>query len=74
MTMVEKVIRNIDMVMIENSGEHCTRPLLEKLAKAAIEAMREPNEQMMKAGLAINVNDDGFKVFYKAVIDAALKE
>jgi hypothetical protein len=76
MTMIEKVARAIckDCYINFDKLTEKSKQATMRNAKAAIEAMREPNEQMMKAGLEINVNDDGFKVFYKAMIDAALKE
>lgn len=42
-------------------------------AKAAIEAMREPTEQMIKAGMAVKVFGNTNET-YKSMIDAALKE
>ncbi len=48
----------------------------EKLARAAIEAMREPSDAMIKAG---NKCYEGFRypsciTFYEEMIDAALKD
>lgn len=44
-------------------------------AKAAIEAMREPTDEMVIQGmLGIVVAPDNSKTIYQAMIDAALKE
>ncbi len=45
---------------------------LSKIAKAAIQAMREPTEEMLKVGQSVDDIDLGTQ--YNFMIDAALKE
>lgn len=67
MNMIERVARAI------YDNEHSERTMGECIshAKAAIEAMREPTEEMINncPGYSDDVRDN-----YKAMIDAALKE
>lgn len=62
MTMIKKVARAI---------QDCPFPAtnIDK-AKAAIEAMREPSEAMIK----VSCSEEGYKKCWQASIDVALKE
>jgi len=66
MNMIEKVARAINEIRENGSAVD--------LAKAAIIAMREPSEEMLKAGYTLCINSDNMDEVYIKMIDAALKE
>jgi hypothetical protein len=75
MDMVEKVAR----AMAENAGfawEYCAQSQWKSDARAGIEAMREPTEEMLAGANAKLEESDraGFTIseWYSAMIDAAL--
>lgn len=70
MTMIEKVARAIQECSLV-TGYEARLPEAMLYAKAAIEAMREPNEEMWNA--CDNWNDSPTETWPK-MIDAALKE
>ncbi|MEZ2132438.1 MULTISPECIES: hypothetical protein [unclassified Sinorhizobium] len=74
-TMIERVARAI----MEDSGGGRDRPdfnwrYYESAARAAIEAMREPTEDMRIAGCQETWLDPSVDDIYRAMIDAALQE
>lgn len=91
MNMVERVARaicgdkQIDPYPFTNAFYVPTESMQQKAwtwfvkdAKAAIEAMREPTEEMLKAvknaQIYLNMTDEGWKEAHRVMIDAALKE
>lgn len=77
MTMIEKVAKAIyysncgdEQGVFENIDASYKQLFIDE-AKAAIEAMREPTEEMIKH---LTVDDQDAIPYYKAMIDAALKE
>lgn len=82
MTMIEKVARAIFNDFQETQDGHlkknkwedslASQPYFISAAKAAIEAMREPTEEMIDAG-AYDL-DITIKTQYQAMIDQALKD
>jgi len=75
MTMIERVAKAIEDVRCESFGEPIPA-IINKMARAAIEAMREPTQQMLDAsyGLAGSERGDGRAEasVWSAMIDAAL--
>lgn len=73
-SMVERVAIAIEEANLKASGDEDYTPL----ARAAIEAMREPTDAMEDAALgATGIYEDGsndYLVHYQAMIDAALNE
>lgn len=63
--MIERVAKAIGIAVGENMQ---ASKMWNEAAKAAIEAMREPTEEMKKDQMKICIEE------YKSMIDAALKE
>lgn len=83
MSKFEEVVKAIAIAEHQwwNSDEEPTNSLAETLARAAIEAMREPTQAMMDAYLDLEPMDDDYpynppaaKTAWQAMLDAALKE
>lgn len=85
MTMIEKVARAIDPGAFDpklTHGDDCIecenqRERVKACARAAIEAMKEPSEEMKRSGSFINNAQSGVyceKDIWVAMIEAALKE
>jgi hypothetical protein len=84
LTMVERVAEAITLAAVGKGNRPNAR--MRRIARAAIEAMREPTEEMVSAGADAEPTDynggpipkDARKftalVIYRAMIDAALKE
>jgi hypothetical protein len=75
--MVERVAKALEMPMVDMSTGMTPQRRLELMARAAIEAMREPTDEMEKAG-AFAWDDDWCTEtnalnMWQAMIDAALK-
>ena len=47
---------------------------LEEVARAAIQAMREPTEEMLRASVRVGWVHGGHRAHWEAMIDAALKD
>jgi len=72
MNMIEKVARAIEAVKADRATFGNKGVIESKAyARAAIEAMREPTEGMIKAG---SKGYPKFQLAYRNMIDAALKE
>lgn len=71
MTMIERVARAM-YPQYEYGIELGIKDLMHATAKAAIEAMREPNEEMINAIREYYEGDE--KLYMSKIIDAALKE
>ena len=74
MTMVERVARAIasDSNTIWDNLDEGSRANYESMARAAIEAMREPTEEMLWAGIE-DKSDDGLISRWESMIDSALE-
>lgn len=77
MSMIEKLARAMEVRRRELIGQPLAR-IWEALAETAIEAMREPTEEMISAG-DVECEDKGMglgraELIYVAMIDAALQE
>jgi len=74
MSMIERVARAIQDRCRERGFNVCPAPLVHHIAAAAIEAMREPTEEMVDA-CDINIPTEGMIYgVWRDMIDAALKE
>lgn len=79
MSMVEKVAKAISISMTDNRGQPAA--VSSDVSRAAIEAMREPTEEMVRRGRRVDVPGDegnrpaGFTAdsVWEAMIDEALK-
>lgn len=81
--MVERVAKAMEFVMIERASIKCTsRDHSMALARAAIEAMREPTEAIWDAGSitsekieeeGLHGHEDEITMIWQAMIDEALK-
>jgi hypothetical protein len=72
--MIERVARAMCMVD-ESHWEHVNQALYRKVARVAIEALREPTQKMRLAGVAAYEHTNPtliFNVIWRAMIDAAL--
>lgn len=69
--MVERVARAV-AEFNEFSWEHCAQSHWIDLARAAIEAMREPTEEMIRVGVKYDHECAEADGIYRAMIDAAL--
>lgn len=70
-SMIERVAKAIDAAS-QPAGKPDYKILMENCARAAIEAMREPTERMLAAGM----KEEGVDLLseWKAMIDDALKD
>lgn len=72
MTKIEEIARAIAAVL--EWDYDVNRQYLEKMAEAAIEAMREPNEAMITRAWALIRSNLRYEEAYRHLIDAALEE
>lgn len=80
--MIEKVARAIDGICNERGFPLIPRYAVNHIAGAAVEAMREPSNQMIDKGANKHCGDDSMTIsdfdeqvkdIYQAMIDEALK-
>ena len=69
-TMIEQVARAL--LVADRSA--ITPDYYQRMARAAIEAMREPTEAMLDAGVNFRERNARTEQIWQAMIDAALKE
>lgn len=79
MTMIERVVRAIDDLLCKQGYNSLANRYSNDLAKTAIQAMREPTEEMIKCHEEVHWNYScnvcgGLKDGWYKMIDAALKE
>ena len=70
MNMIEKVAR----AMAKQQGESVFWVSYTELAKAAIEAMREPSIEMVDEGMSSQLCDAEVRIIWTWMINVALKE
>jgi hypothetical protein len=81
MSMVERVAKEIEIAFVEKTAHHPIAKLLPRmgwiwpiLARAALAAMREPTEAMIKASSPFACDYHMADEVWEAMIDAALAE
>ena len=70
--MTESMIERVARAIYDEAADKPYATDLEPIARAAIEAMREPTREMLAAGM----NEEGVDLLseWRAMIDAALKD
>ena len=72
--MTESMVEKVTAVIYEGMERQLAQSRAEEIARAAIEAMREPTRNMRGAAVKAKVPPGGFTRGYQAIIDAALAE
>jgi len=72
--MTDSMIERVARALLVADRSAITPDYYQRMARAAIEAMREPTEAMLDAGVNFRERNARTEQIWQAMIDAALKE